>query len=80
MKPFFISPELLGMGRQIEQINFGVFSAELHIRIHFGTVSPLSIFSISQPLFLQKTKPLYPHPKYLLGDLDLNLGRKELGI
>ena len=23
------------------------------------------MFSIIQPLFLQKTKPLYPHPKYL---------------
>jgi hypothetical protein len=34
---------------------------------HFGTVSPLSIFSIIQPLFLQKTKPLDPHPKYLFG-------------
>jgi hypothetical protein len=22
-------------------------------------------FSINQPLFLQKTKPLYPNPKYL---------------
>ena len=34
---------------------------------HFGTVSPLSMFSIIQPLFLQKTKPLYPQPKYLFG-------------
>ena len=30
---------------------------------HFGTGSSLSMFSIIQPLFLQKTKPLYPHPK-----------------
>jgi hypothetical protein len=30
-------------------------------------VSPLSMFSINQPFFLQKTKPLYPHPKYLFG-------------
>jgi hypothetical protein len=29
--------------------------------------SPLFMFSIIQPLFLQKTKPLYPHPKYLFG-------------
>ena len=28
----------------------------------FGTVSPLSMFSIIRPLFLQKTKPLYSHP------------------
>ena len=25
------------------------------------------MFSINQPLFLQKTKPLYQHPKYLFG-------------
>ena len=34
---------------------------------HFGTVSPLSMFSNNQLLFLQKTKPLYPNPKYLFG-------------
>jgi hypothetical protein len=35
---------------------------------HCGTVSPLSMFFIIQPLFLQKKpKPLYPHPKYLFG-------------
>ena len=32
-----------------------------------GKVSPLSMFSIIQPLFLQKTKPLFPYPKYFLG-------------
>ena len=37
------------------------------ISIHFGTVSPLSIFSNNQLLLLQKTRPLYPHPKYLFG-------------
>jgi hypothetical protein len=35
------------------------------ISTHFGTVSPLSMFSNIQPLFLQKTKLLHPHPKYL---------------
>ena len=52
------------------------------ISTHFGTVSPLAIFSSIQPLFLQKTQPLYPHPIYLfeIGILKLNLGRKELGI
>ena len=35
------------------------------ISTHFGTVSPLSMFSIIQPLSLQKTKPSYPHSKYL---------------
>ena len=63
MKPFFHSnQELLGLGRQVGQINsgtFGVFSAKLSAPI-------LVMFSIIQPLFLQKkTKPLYPHPKYL---------------
>ena len=37
------------------------------ISTHFGTVSPLSKFFIIKPLFLQKTKPLYPDPKYLYG-------------
>ena len=37
------------------------------IRTHFGAVSPLSMFLIIHPLFLQKTKPLHPHPKYLFG-------------
>ena len=37
------------------------------ISTHFGTVSSLSKFSIIQPIFLQRTKPLYPTPKYLFG-------------
>ena len=56
---FFESPNLLGLGRQIGPI-FGQI-----ISTHFGTVSPLLIFSIIQPSFLQKAKPLYPHPKSL---------------
>ena len=56
IKLFFIkNPKLLGLGRQIWQINFGAF------------VSPFSMFSINQPLFLQKTNPLYPNAKYLFG-------------
>ena len=31
------------------------------ISTHFGTVSPLSMFSIIQPLFLQKTRPFTSH-------------------
>ena len=34
---------------------WGIFGRT--ISTHFGTVSPLSMFSIIQPLFLQKTKP-----------------------
>ena len=44
---------------------WGIFGQ--FISTHFGTVGPLSMFSINQPLFLQKTKPLYPNPKYLFG-------------
>ena len=48
---------------------WGIFGQT--ISTHFGTVSPLSMFSIIQPLFLQKTNlgiraTLYPH-KVLLG-------------
>ena len=39
----------------------------INTNFHFCTESPLSMFFIIQPLFLQKTKPLYPHPKYLFG-------------
>ena len=42
---------------------WGIFGQ--FISTHFGTVSPLSMFSTNQPSFLQKAKPLYPHPKYL---------------
>ena len=37
------------------------------ISTHFGTMSLMSMFSIIQPSFLQKTKPLYPYPNYLFG-------------
>ena len=37
------------------------------ISTHFGTVSPLSMLSINQSLFLQKTKPLYSDHNYLFG-------------
>jgi hypothetical protein len=43
-------------------------------------LSPWSMLSNNQPLFLQKTKPLYPNTKYFYWDWDLNLGRKELRI
>ena len=50
---------------------------------HFGTVSPLSMFSIYQPVFLQKIKPLYPNPKYYLGlglglELELEFGPQSV--
>ena len=55
--------KLLGLGRQFGQINFGAFG-------HFGTVSPLSMFSINLFLFLQKTKPVY----ILIPNIYLGLG------
>jgi hypothetical protein len=54
--------------------NFGafkVFSANLSAPILVHTVSPLSNVFINQRLFLQKTMPLYPSPKYLVGIWDL---------
>ena len=46
--------------RQFGQINIrGIFRR--FIGSHLGTMSPLSISSINQSLFLQKTKPLYPN-------------------
>ena len=71
----------MGLGKQTGQINSGAFSDIFGhtISTHFGTVSPLSMYSIIQPLFLQKTKPLSTS-QIFVWDLDLNLGCKELGI
>ena len=73
MKPFFIEIQnFWAWADRANQANifWGIFGQT--ISTHFDTVSPLFMFSIIQPLFLQKSKPLYPHPKYL--------GCKELGI
>ena len=59
--------ELLGLGSQIGQINswaFGVFSAELSAPI---LVSPLSMFSIIQLLFLKKIRLYIHNPNIYLG-------------
>ena len=62
MKPFSLISQTFALG-QINLGAFGEFSAELSaVSTHFGTVSPLSMFST---IFLQK-KSLYPYPKYLL--------------
>ena len=42
------------------------------------------MFSINQPLFLQKTNPLNPHHKYLFGigmelELELEFGLQRIG-
>ncbi len=39
----------------------------INFSTHFGTVSPLSIIPLFNHYFYKKTKPLYPHPKYLFG-------------
>ena len=61
--------ETFGLGQTIWADKFwgiwGIFSR--FISTHFGTVSSLSMFSINQPLFLQKTKPLYPNRRNLFG-------------
>ena len=67
MKPFFIKISNFWLGQTIWADEFwgiwGIFSR--FIGTHFDTVSPLSMFSINQPFFLQKTKLLYPNPIYL---------------
>ena len=68
---FHQNSKLLGLGRQF-------------ISTHFGTVRPFSMFSINQPVFLQKTKPFISTSQLFIWDwdlnLNLNLSRKELGI
>ena len=57
MKLFFIEiTNFLGLARQFGQINFGAFG-----------VSPLSMFSINQPLFLQKVSLYIQIPNIYLG-------------
>ena len=64
MKSFFLwNPKLLGLGGQIGQINWGTFGIAISTReslVHFSIIQPL----FPGWLFLQKTKPLYPYPKY----------------
>ena len=69
MRFFHWNHQILGLGKTNRADKFwniwGIFGQT--ISTHFDTVSPLSMFSINQPLFLQKTKPLYPYPKYSFG-------------
>jgi hypothetical protein len=62
------NPELLGLGRHILG-HLGYFWPNYQHPSWYmlRTVSPLSMFSLIQHLFLQKTKRLYPHSKYLFG-------------
>ena len=67
---FHRSPIFLGFGQTNYADKFwGIWGTYFgpFISTQFGTVSPLDMFFINQPLFLQKTRPLDPNPKYLLG-------------
>ena len=66
MKPFFI--EITNFWAWADRFwgIWGIFGRT--ISTQFGTVTPLSMFSIIQPLFLQKLSLCtYPHPKFLFG-------------
>ena len=73
MKPFFIEIPYFwawtdNLGRQFWDI-WGMFGRFISTHGHFGTVSPLFMFSINQPLFLQNLN-LYiqiPNPNKCLG-------------
>ena len=82
MKPFFIEMLNFGLGQTIWAGRFWSICGivEQSISPHFGTVSPLSMFFINEPLFLQKTKPYISKSQIFIWDWDLNLSRKELGI
>ena len=67
---FFSSKyQIFGLGQTIRTDKFwsilGIFGR--FISTHFGTVGFLSKFSINQPLFLQKAKPLNTNSKDLFG-------------
>ena len=66
---FFRKSQTFGLGQTNWAEKFwgiwGIFGR--FFSTHFGTVGSLSVFSINQPLFLQKTKPLYPNPQNLFG-------------
>ena len=66
---FSSKSQTFGLGQTIWADKFwGIWGIlEQFISTHFGTVSPLSMFSINQPLFLKNPKPLNPNPKYLFG-------------
>ena len=69
IKLFALKSQTFGLGQTILAENFwGIWGIlGWFISTHFGTVSPLSMLSNNQSLFLQKSKPLYPNPKYLFG-------------
>ena len=73
MKPFFIESRTFGLGQTNWTDKFwgiwGIFGQT--ISTHLRTVSPLFMFSIIQPLFLQEKSKIF------IRDWNFNLGRKE---
>ena len=79
MKPFFMEiPNFWAWADKWADKFCGIFGQT--ISIHFGAVSPFSMFFIIQPLFLQKAKPLLSISQTFIWNWNLNLDRKELGI
>ena len=64
MKSFFIEIETFWASADKFGRWIGIFLAKLSALILVQWI-PCPFFSIIQPLFLQKTKPLYPSTKYL---------------
>ena len=77
MQPFFI--EISKFWADIFWGIWGIFGR--FISTHFGTVSPLPMSSMNQPLYLQKTRPLYPvsTSQIFICDWDLNLNLPQFG-
>ena len=67
MKHFFIEIQNFWAWADKFRGIWGIFGRT--ISTHFGTVSPLSMFSIIQLLFLQKTKPLFEFGPQRIRDL-----------
>ena len=65
-EPFSRKYRTFGLGQTNWADKFWSIWGILSQTTYQHTVSSLSMFSIIQPLFVQKTKSLYiPHPKYL---------------
>ena len=62
---FFQRSWTFGLGQTSRAKIWGIVGQT--ISTHFGTMSSLSMFSIGQPLFLNKNKPWYALPKFSFG-------------
>ena len=66
-REIFQKSQIFGFGQTNWAENYrGIWSIfGQFISTHFGTLSPMFMFSINQLLSLKKTEPLYPNLKYL---------------